>query len=88
MKPFRSLTATTATFAFALCAQAHPGHALGDHGALHVATSPYHLAILAAGGAALWFTARFIKNRLPRRALQTFGVLAVAAAGVLWGIRF
>ena len=87
MKHLRSLTATAATFALALSAQAHPGHALGDHGALHAVTSPYHLSILAAGGAVLWFAARFVQRQLPRRVLQIAGVSALCAAAVLWGVR-
>ena len=87
MKQLRSLTATAATFALALSAQAHPGHSLGDHGALHAVTSPYHLAILAVSGAALWFAGRFVQRHLPRRALQFTGLATILAAAVLWGVR-
>ena len=68
-------------------AQAHPGHALHDANASHLLTSPDHLAVLALGGAAAWFGARWVERRLPRRALQIFGIVAIAAAAVLWGIR-
>ena len=87
MKQLRSLTVAAATFALALCAQAHPGHSLGDHGALHAVASPYHLAILAASGAALWFAGRFVQRHLPRRALQFTGLATILAAAVLWGVR-
>jgi len=87
MKQLRFLTATAATLALALSAQAHPGHALGDHGALHAVTSPYHLSILAVGGAVLWFAARFVQRHLPRRALQFTGLATILAAAVLWGVR-
>ena len=86
MKQLRSLTVTAATFALALSAQAHPGHSLGDHGALHAVTSPYHLAILAASGAALWFAGRLVQRALPRRALQFTGGAALVTAAVLWGV--
>jgi hypothetical protein len=68
-------------------AAAHPGHSLGQHGPLHVVTSPYHLGLLAAVGAALWLGGRCIERRMPRRALQVCGVLALGAAGLLWGLR-
>lgn len=66
-------------------AQAHPGHALGDHGAMHVVTSPYHLAILAGVGLTVWMSARFVQQRVPRRLMQIGGLAAVAVAGLLWG---
>jgi len=78
------------TVAFALAtglAQAHPGHALHDAGPSHLLTSPDHLAVLALGGAAAWFGARWVERRLPRRLLQILGVVAMSAAAVLWGIR-
>lgn len=87
MKQLRSLTAIATTFALALSAQAHPGHSLGDHGALHAVTSPYHLAILAVSGAALWFAGRFVQRNVPRRVLQFTGIAALLAAAVLWGVR-
>ena len=87
MKQLRSLTVAAATFTLALSAQAHPGHAIGDHGALHAVTSPYHLAILAVSGAALWFAGRFVQRHLPRRALQFTGLATILAAAVLWGVR-
>ena len=86
MKQLRFLTATAATFALALSAQAHPGHALADHGALHAVTSPYHLAILAVSGATLWFAGRLVQRALPRRALQITGGAALVTAAVLWGV--
>ena len=71
----------------ALSAQAHPGHGLGEHGAAHVMTSPYHLAVLAGTGVALWFGARLVQNQIPRRILQAVGVVAVLTAAAIWGSR-
>lgn len=87
MKHFRSLTGATVTLALAVSAQAHPGHGLGDHGALHAVTSPHHLAVLALCGAGLWFGARFVQRRASRRLLQITGGVALLAAGVLLGVR-
>ena len=69
-------------------AQAHPGHSLGEHGAVHVVTSPYHLSMLAAVGVALWFGGRFVQSHLSRRILQGTGIAAVLAAGAIFGSRF
>lgn len=63
---------------------AHPGHDLMDLGAIHVVTSPFHLLMLALVGCLVWFAARFVKNRAPRRFMQATGVLALMGAAVLW----
>ena len=86
----RSFAAATLTLFLALLANsalAHPGHSPGDHGPIHIVTSLYHLAALAGAGAGLWLGARFFARKLPRRALQTLGVLSVITAGLLWGLR-
>lgn len=70
-----------------LSAHAHPGHGLGEHGAAHVMTSPYHLAVLAGTGVALWFAARLVQSQIPRRILQALGVVAVLTAVAIWGSR-
>ena len=67
-----------------LAASAHPGHDLMDLGPAHVVTSPFHLVTLALIGFVVWFAARFVKNRLPRRFVQAAGILAVASAAVIW----
>lgn len=69
-------------------AHAHPGHSLGEHGAAHVVTSPYHLAMLAAVGMALWFGGRFVQSQLSRRILQGTGIAAVITAVAIFGSRF
>jgi len=71
----------------AISVSAHPGHGLGEHGAMHILSSPYHLAALALGGIALWLIGRFVQRQLPRRLLQGAGVLALLASAVLWGLR-
>ena len=82
------LALSVATLALATgSAQAHPGHALRDATPSHLLTSPDHLAVLALGGLVVWFGARWVERRLPRRLLQILGVVAVTTAAVLWGIR-
>jgi hypothetical protein len=71
----------------AISASAHPGHRLGEHGATHIVSSPYHLAMLALGGAMLWLTGRFVQRQLPRRFLQGAGIAAVLTAALIWGVR-
>jgi uncharacterized membrane protein YfcA len=84
---FAAGTTTLSLTLLASSALAHPGHSLGDQGPVHLVTSPYHLALLAGTGAALWFGARFIGRILPRRAVQILGLLSVISAVVLWGLR-
>jgi len=78
---------STSLTALGLTAQAHPGHDLRDATSLHLLTSPDHLAVLALGGAALWFAGRFVQRQLPRRLLQGAGLAAVLSAALIWGIR-
>jgi len=68
-------------------AQAHPGHGLHEASASHVLTSPYHLAVLALSGATIWFSARWVERRLPRRLLQSIGIAAVMTAALFPFIR-
>jgi hypothetical protein len=77
---------TALTFAAMATAHAHPGHALSDASTQHVLTSPYHLAVLALSGLALWTVGYFIHRRTARRVLQFGGAFAVATAAVLWGM--
>ena len=72
---------------FVLSLSAHPGHSLGEHGPMHVATSPYHLAFLALAGGGLMLAARFIRPLVPRRIVQSAGLVALVAAAVIWGVR-
>jgi hypothetical protein len=70
-----------------ISASAHPGHSLGEHGATHIVTSPYHLTVLALGGAVLWLAGRLVQRQLPRRLLQSAGIAAVLTAALIWGVR-
>ena len=82
------LIATSAAAISISTAHAHPGHDLGEHGPVHMLTSPYHLAILAVLGLAIWFAGRFIQKQLPKRLVQCSGAAVALAAVVLWGLRF
>src|SRR5690349_1241121 len=68
-------------------AGAHPGHGLADAGAVHVATSPYHLSVLAGGALAaalaLMLAARLARSPRSRRALQVGAGCALLAAAAL-----
>lgn len=75
-------------FVAAISANAHPGHGLGDHGAAHVITSPYHVATLAIAGVALWLTGRFVQRQSVRRVLQGSGLAMVLVAASVFGSRF
>ncbi len=81
------LIPTAAAFAIALSAQAHPGHDWHDADARHLLTSPDHFALLALGGTLMWFGARLVQRRWPRRLMQVTGATACVLAAVLWGFR-
>ena len=80
---FLALLALFATFP----AKAHPGHGLGEQAAAHIITSPYHLATFAAVGAAWYFGARFVQPQIPRRILQSVGIVTVLTAVAMIGSR-
>jgi hypothetical protein len=84
---FRRLCLGATLIASAVSAHAHPGHGLLDEGPLHTVTSPYHLAVLALFGIALFASAHLTKQVMPRRAMQSLGVIALALSAVLWGLR-
>ncbi len=64
-------------------AQAHPGHSLSESNASHVLTSPYHLAVLAAGGALMLASAQLVRQHASRRLLRLGGTVALLGAVVL-----
>jgi peptidoglycan/LPS O-acetylase OafA/YrhL len=68
-----------------MAASAHPGHDLSQASATHILTSPYHIMMLALGGAALWFAGSQVQRRLPARVLSFAGLLMMAGAVLLWG---
>jgi hypothetical protein len=80
---FRSLVLILS--AFVMSAQAHPGHDLMAHGAGHVATSVYHLWVLCAVALVSFGVGQMVRTAASRRVLRTAGVMALLAAGTLWG---
>ncbi len=68
-----------------MAASAHPGHDLTQASATHILTSPYHIMMLALGGAVLWFAGTQVQRRLPARVLSFAGLLMMAGAVLLWG---
>ena len=80
----RVLSAVTLLAVGGLTAHAHPGHSMLETSPAHVLTSPYHIAVLALGGLALFCSARLVQRQLPRRLLQATGVVALIAAAVSW----
>jgi hypothetical protein len=82
---FRILSMTLLPLSI-LLASAHPGHGLMEHGAGHVASSAYHLFVLAAVAAALLTVAQIVRNVVVKRGLRVAGVAALLAAGALWSL--
>ena len=80
---FRGISTTTLLAVGALSAHAHPGHNLLESTPSHVLSSPYHVAVLALSGVALFLAARLVQRQLPRRVLQVAGVVALAGAAIL-----
>ncbi len=64
-------------------AQAHPGHSLSEANVSHVLTSPYHLAVLALGGALMIASAQLVRRDASRRLLRHGGAVALVGAVVL-----
>ena len=63
-------------------ANAHPGHDLWEHGMRHIASSPFHLGLLAGIGAVLGVAAFFVRSSRVRTWLQSssFACLGLAVA--------
>ena len=68
-----------------LVAKAHPGHDLMEHGAGHVASSPYHLFVLAAVALVLIAAAQVVRSESAKKYLRYAGATALVVAGALWG---
>jgi len=66
--------------------QAHPGHGLTDVNPTHLVTSPDHVAILLFSATLLFLGGRAVQQRWRRRLLQSAGMLALAGAGIVWGL--
>ena len=62
------------TTAVSICAatsvSAHPGHNWLEHGVSHVATSPFHLLVLASAGLVLAVLARYVRRPSARVCLR------------------
>ena len=67
-------------------ASAHPGHDLMEHGAGHVATSPYHLFVLAAVAALMLGVAQLVRNATAKKYLRFGGATVLIVAGAMWGL--
>jgi len=67
-------------------AKAHPGHDLMEHGAGHVASSPYHLFVLAAVAVVTLGVAQMVRNASAKKYLRLAGATALVAAGAMWGL--
>jgi hypothetical protein len=68
-----------------LLANAHPGHDLMEHGAGHVASSAYHLFVLAGFALALFAVAQVVRSESAKKYLRFAGAASLLAAGALWG---
>jgi len=83
---FRNLL--LALVATVMTVHAHPGHDIMAHGASHVATSPFHLMVLAMVGLFSLGIAQLVRNVAARRVLQTAGATALVAATAIWGLGY
>lgn len=78
----RRLSLVGAAVLLAVPAVAHPGHALTEHGVVHWATSPFHIATLAGTGVVFGVGSLLVRRPAFQRALATCGFVFVAAAVV------
>lgn len=85
VKRFAGSVALFAGALLPMVASAHPGHDITQASASHILTSPYHIMMLALGGAALWYAGSQVQRRIPARVLSTTGMLMLFGAVVLWG---
>ena len=83
---FRNLL--LALVATVMTAHAHPGHDIMAHGASHVATSPFHLLVLAMVGLVSMGIAQLVRNVAARRMLRTAGATALIAATAIWSLGY
>ena len=80
LKPLKWIIATLTLALGTTLASAHPGHDLRSESVAHLLTSPYHVLTLALLGSGLFLGATFIRNLVPRRALQFAGTWVLVAA--------
>jgi len=67
-------------------ASAHPGHDLMAHGAGHVASSVYHLFVLAAVAVVTLGVAQMVRSAKAKKYLRLAAATALVAAGAMWGL--
>jgi hypothetical protein len=67
--------------------RAHPGHDLMEHGPAHVATSPFHLLIVATVSVLCFTCAALVMNPRVKRVLSSTGAVALLLATVMWFLR-
>ena len=68
----------------AVLVSAHPGHGIMEHGVGHVASSAYHLMVLAALAVVLLAVAQVVRSDSARKYLRVAGTAALVLAGALW----
>ena len=74
---------TTASLWAVVSVSAHPGHDWLEHGVSHVATSPFHLLVLASAGLVLAVLARYVRRPSTRVCLRLgAGLCLVSAAAI------
>ncbi|MGZ8919345.1 MAG: hypothetical protein ACXW3L_00035 [Limisphaerales bacterium] len=82
---FRKLLMALAPLSVVL-ANAHPGHDLMEHGATHVASSAYHLFVLACLAVVMLAVAQVVRSESAKKYLRLAGAAALVIAGALWGL--
>lgn len=65
---------------------AHPGHGIMEHGAGHVASSAYHLFVLAGLAVVMLGVGQVVRSESARKYLRVAGATALVVAGALWGL--
>ena len=78
-----SVWAPLSASGLAVNAWAHPGHDMMAHGAAHVATSPYHLAILATATIVAGALGFLVRNARAQRVFKTAALCLACATVVL-----
>jgi hypothetical protein len=69
-----------------LVANAHPGHDMMEHGAGHVASSPYHLFVLAGFAVVLFAVGQVVRSQSAKKYFRFAGAAALLVAGAVWSL--
>ncbi|HET6406523.1 MAG TPA: hypothetical protein VFG14_01480 [Chthoniobacteraceae bacterium] len=78
---------TVAILWAAVPVSAHPGHDLLENGVSHVATSPFHLLVLASAGLVLAVLARYVRRPSTRVYLRLGAALCLVTAAAITLLR-